>query len=65
MNGHVLHMSGVGVRRGQTVLLDAVDWTVAEGERWVVVGPNGAWNPLLSRSCANAFEYVSLSSGML
>ncbi|MDD6793491.1 MAG: ABC transporter ATP-binding protein, partial [Thermobifida fusca] len=42
MNGHVLHMSGVGVRRGQTVLLDAVDWTVAEGERWVVVGPNGA-----------------------
>src|SRR5690606_32498135 len=52
MNGHVLHMSGVGVRRGQTVLLDAVDWTVAEGERWVVVGPNGAGKTTLLRIAA-------------
>ncbi|GAA3977233.1 ABC transporter ATP-binding protein [Thermobifida alba] len=52
MNGYVLHMSGVGVRRGQTDLLDGVDWTVEEGQRWVVVGPNGAGKTTLLRIAA-------------
>ena len=30
------------VRRGTATLLDSVDWTVTEQERWVVLGPNGA-----------------------
>ncbi len=38
----VLQFTGVTVRRGDAVLLDAVDWTVEEDERWVVLGPNGA-----------------------
>ncbi|WP_026120686.1 ABC transporter ATP-binding protein [Nocardiopsis potens] len=42
MKGHVLRMSGVGVRRDGADLLRAVDWTVEEDERWVVLGPNGA-----------------------
>jgi iron complex transport system ATP-binding protein len=35
-------MSGVTVRRGQTLLLSDVDLQVDEGERWVILGPNGA-----------------------
>lgn len=35
-------MSGVSVRRGTNFLLDGVDWSVEDTERWVVVGPNGA-----------------------
>ena len=27
---------------GRAVLLDGVDWRVAQGERWALVGPNGA-----------------------
>ncbi|WP_159945069.1 MULTISPECIES: ABC transporter ATP-binding protein [unclassified Nocardiopsis] len=42
MDGRVLGLSGVTVRRGEARLLDGVDWTVLEGERWVVLGPNGA-----------------------
>ncbi|TQN28729.1 iron complex transport system ATP-binding protein [Haloactinospora alba] len=42
MNGQVLRMSGVGVRRGDAELLRDVRWTVEEDERWVVLGPNGA-----------------------
>jgi iron complex transport system ATP-binding protein len=38
----VLQLSQVTVRRGNKLLLDAVDWTVEEDERWVILGPNGA-----------------------
>jgi len=35
-------MADVGVRRGQSWLLQDVNWTVDAADRWVVVGPNGA-----------------------
>lgn len=52
MNGHVLRMSGVGVRRGGADLLAGVDWSVEEDERWVVIGPNGAGKTTLLRIAA-------------
>src|SRR4051794_21874335 len=38
----VLDFVDVSVVREGRKLLDAVNWTVAEGERWVLLGPNGA-----------------------
>ncbi len=38
----VLEFADVTVKRGQATLLDGIDWTVEEDERWVVLGPNGA-----------------------
>lgn len=38
----VLELVDVTVRRGDSVLLNRVSWTVEEDERWVVLGPNGA-----------------------
>jgi iron complex transport system ATP-binding protein len=38
----VVELAGVSVRRGESLLLDDVDWVVEEDERWVVLGPNGA-----------------------
>jgi iron complex transport system ATP-binding protein len=38
----VLELTGVSVVRGRRTLLDRVDWAVQEGDRWVVLGPNGA-----------------------
>lgn len=38
----VLELTGVTVRRGQATLLNGIDWTVEEDERWVILGPNGA-----------------------
>ena len=35
----VLEFADVTVRRGQATLLDGIDWTVEEDERWVVLGP--------------------------
>lgn len=38
----VLDLQDVTIRRGTTTILDKVTWTVEDGERWVVLGRNGA-----------------------
>ncbi len=48
----VVRMSGVAVRRGGAVLLEDVDWTVEEDERWAVLGPNGAGKTTLLQVAA-------------
>ena len=35
----VLELTGVRVVRNGTTLLDTVTWSVDEGQRWVVLGP--------------------------
>ena len=42
MSDEVARLRGVGVRRGGSMLLRDVSWTVHDDERWVVIGPNGA-----------------------
>jgi iron complex transport system ATP-binding protein len=48
----VVHMSGVGVRRGTTNLLAGVNWSVELDERWVILGANGAGKTTLLRLAA-------------
>jgi iron complex transport system ATP-binding protein len=48
----VVHMAGVGVRRGTTALLAGLDWAVELDEKWVVLGPNGAGKTTLLRIAA-------------
>ena len=38
----VLEFAGVSVVRGGNTLLDDITWEVEEGQRWVILGPNGA-----------------------
>lgn len=38
----VLDLAELTVRRGTTTILDRVSWRVSDGERWVVLGRNGA-----------------------
>ncbi|QNE22503.1 ABC transporter ATP-binding protein [Kribbella qitaiheensis] len=38
----VVELAGVSIVRGDAVLLDGIDWSVDEADRWVVIGPNGA-----------------------
>jgi iron complex transport system ATP-binding protein len=40
--GEVVHLRGVGVRRGGATLLQDVFWRVRAGQRWAVIGANGA-----------------------
>jgi iron complex transport system ATP-binding protein len=55
----VLQLSQVTVRRGRKLLLDAVDWTVEEDERWVILGPNGAGKTTLLQLAATTLHATS------
>jgi len=39
---NVLQFTDVSVVRGGTVILDTVNWSVDDDQRWVILGPNGA-----------------------
>ena len=45
----VLQLEGVSVVRDGRTLLDAIDWTVSPGERWVLLGRNGSGKTTLVR----------------
>ena len=38
----ILRLSDVSVRRSGRTILGPVDWSIAAGDRWVVLGPNGS-----------------------
>ena len=48
----VLQFVDVTVRRGAATLLDNINWTVEEDERWAVLGPNGAGKTTLLQIAA-------------
>jgi iron complex transport system ATP-binding protein len=52
MSDEVLWLAGVGVRRGGSMLIRDVTWTVHADERWVVIGPNGAGKTTLLQVAA-------------
>jgi len=37
----VLRVAGLRVARGETTVLNGIDWTVRRGEHWVILGANG------------------------
>jgi iron complex transport system ATP-binding protein len=55
----ILQLESVTVRRGDKLLLDAVDWTVEEDERWVILGPNGAGKTTLLQLAATTLHATS------
>ncbi len=44
-----LRMEGVGLVRDHNEILEDVDWTVRDGERWIVLGANGSGKTSLLR----------------
>lgn len=53
-NEEVVKMNKVSIRYGERTILDALDWTVKNGERWALSGQNGAGkSTLLSLVCAD------------
>ena len=48
----VLQLTDVSVVRGGTTILDSVNWSVDDDERWVILGPNGAGKTTLLQVAA-------------
>jgi iron complex transport system ATP-binding protein len=61
----VVDLAGVSIVRGGATLLDDVDWTVDESERWVVIGPNGAGKTTLLQVLAAQIHPSSGVAGLL
>jgi iron complex transport system ATP-binding protein len=55
----ILQLEQVTVRRGEKLLLDSIDWTVEEDERWVILGPNGAGKTTLLQLAATTMHATS------
>jgi iron complex transport system ATP-binding protein len=53
MSDEVVRLEGVGVRRGGSMLIRDITWTVHADERWVVIGPNGAGKTTLLQVAAS------------
>jgi iron complex transport system ATP-binding protein len=61
----VIEFADVTVRRGPAVLLDSVNWTVEDDERWVVLGPNGAGKTTLMQVASAQMHPSSGVAGIL
>ncbi len=61
----VLELADVTVKRGQSILLDGVDWMVEEDERWVILGANGAGKTTLMQLCSAQIHPTSGVLGIL
>lgn len=61
----VLDLQDVTLRRGTTTILDQVSWTVRDGERWVVLGRNGAGKTSLLQVVAGRLHPTSGTADLL
>ncbi|MFI5692402.1 ABC transporter ATP-binding protein [Kribbella sp. NPDC051586] len=61
----VVELAGVTIVRGGARLLDGIDWTIDEADRWVVIGPNGAGKTTLLQILAAQLHPTSGVAGLL
>ncbi len=61
----VVDLAGVTIVRGTATLLDDIDWTVDESDRWVIIGPNGAGKTTLLQVISAQIHPSSGVAGLL
>ncbi len=61
----VLDLQAVTVRRGTATILDEVTWRVREGERWVILGRNGAGKTTMLQVAAARMHPTSGTADLL
>lgn len=61
----VVDLVDVSVRRGNTVMLEGINWQVGESDRWVVLGANGAGKTTLLRLLTGDLYPTSGMAGVL
>jgi iron complex transport system ATP-binding protein len=61
----VIDLADVTIERGGSTLLDKINWTVDESERWVIIGPNGAGKTTLLQVISAQLHPTSGVAGIL
>ncbi len=55
----ILEVEGLKVARGKAAILRGIDWKVARGQHWVLLGPNGCGKTSLLKSINGYFSPTS------
>lgn len=58
----ILSVEHLQLRRGETAILADISWTVAAGEHWAIIGPNGCGKTSLLRTLTG---YLSATAGQI
>lgn len=61
----VVELADVSIRRGDALLLDNINWTIDEADRWVVLGPNGAGKTTLLQILSAQLHPTTGVAGLL
>ena len=61
----VVELADVSIVRNGSRLLDGIDWSVDEADRWVVIGPNGAGKTTLLQVLAAQIHPTTGVAGLL
>lgn len=61
----VVDLADVSIVRGDATLLNKINWTVGEADRWVVIGPNGAGKTTLLQVLSAQLHPTSGVAGLL
>jgi len=56
----ILDVAGLSIRRGDTTILNALDWRISAGEHWVILGGNGSGKTSLLKALTG---FLSPTSG--
>ena len=59
-HSNIIRLSNVTVRRGSETILDCINWTVKQGQHWVILGANGAGKTSLLNTLT---AYLTISQG--
>ncbi|MEJ2363500.1 MAG: ATP-binding cassette domain-containing protein [Deltaproteobacteria bacterium] len=59
-HSNIIRLSNVTVRRGSKTILDGINWTVEQGQHWVILGANGAGKTSLLNTLT---AYFTISQG--
>jgi iron complex transport system ATP-binding protein len=62
MSTEILNIANLTLRRGPTVILEDVNWRIAPGEHWVLLGANGSGKSSLLQALAG---YLPASEGVI
>ncbi|HEY9294229.1 MAG TPA: ABC transporter ATP-binding protein [Microlunatus sp.] len=61
----VIDLADVSILRDGSTLLDKINWTVDESDRWVIIGPNGAGKTTLLQVISAQIHPTSGVAGLL
>ena len=61
----VVDLAGVTIVRGGATLINDINWTVDESDRWVIIGPNGAGKTTLLQVIAAQIHPTAGVAGLL